>query len=168
MSDSPRYLMITLDDGKAIARYLDCVAVTEGPFLDPHEEAVGRIRERLASDTGADMQEIVDKLKALESCGVGCGVLDAHQLGRRLRRLLERARGERDVGPGPPIHVPAGVLTPAKRRDVEEGELRDAGWLPAEGPEGKRQGWWTPPWDRLTPWDFDQAVIEMRRRAAVA
>jgi len=57
----------------------------------------------MTRETGADMQEIVDTLRAMPICAPcsiemmpsSCLVLVAQKQGRRLRRLLERARGER-------------------------------------------------------------------------
>lgn len=95
---SVRYIVLTLDDASAIADALHISALPEraqGNLL--------RIQERLRHETGADMQEIVDTLQKEEICyackaeGVAssCAALTANQQGRRLRRLLERARGER-------------------------------------------------------------------------
>lgn len=89
-----RYIVVTLDDAQAIAAALPPAPFGDGP--------IARIRDRLRADTGADMQEIVDTLSALPICAAcnieaqesSCHSLDARKLGRRLRRLLERARGE--------------------------------------------------------------------------
>lgn len=83
-----RYVVMTLDDAKR--------AVATLPEGDP-------VRERMAGETGADMADIVRQLRDMPLCAAcrieaqesGCNVLDAQKLGRRLRRLLERARGLR-------------------------------------------------------------------------
>jgi hypothetical protein len=92
-----RYVIITLEDAKRIANHLS---------LGAHR--LRSIQARLAADTGADMEEIVQRLTKLslccpcviESMERDCKVHLAQKQGRRLRRLLERARGERPPGPG--------------------------------------------------------------------
>lgn len=87
-----RYLVITVEDAKQILEAL------RGAPID-----TGGIRERLARDTGADVEEIVSDLKGLSLCHACvfegqetyCSSLLAQKTGRRLGRLLERARGER-------------------------------------------------------------------------
>jgi hypothetical protein len=71
-----RYLIITKADADKIAEAL------------ARSDQLPEIAQRLADDTGANMQGIVDDLRG-------------SAIGRRLRRLLERARGERPPGPGP-------------------------------------------------------------------
>lgn len=66
-------------------------------------DRVRPIVDRFTRDTGADMQDIVAKLTGVEACAAcviegqeaSCVAWDVHAIGRRLRRLLERARGER-------------------------------------------------------------------------
>jgi hypothetical protein len=90
-----RYVVLTLDDAKALA------AASTGVIN------VRQIRERLMQETGADMDDIVQQFKELEICAAcsvegqerSCVVHVARQQGRRLKRLLERARGERAPGP---------------------------------------------------------------------
>ena len=93
-----KYVVLTLDDARQIAD-----ALPDGPGLP---EPVQHFRARMAAETGADMQEAVDALQKLDLCAAcsieaqesDCRVLAARRLGRRLRRLLERARGERAPG----------------------------------------------------------------------
>jgi hypothetical protein len=83
-----RYVVMTLEDARRAA-----VALPEG---DP-------VRVRMAVETGADMADIARQLRDMSLCAAcvieaqesDCHVLGAQQLGRRLRRLLERARGVR-------------------------------------------------------------------------
>lgn len=100
----PRYIVLTLDDAHAIATVL--TLARRGDPIDASEKdraTLRRIEDRLTHETGADMQEIVDTLVTLRICAacehegraLFCASLDAQKLGRRLRRLLERARGER-------------------------------------------------------------------------
>jgi hypothetical protein len=92
-----RYLVLTLEDASAIATALRILDI------GAKSEAIARIQARLLHDTGANMQEIVNTLCDEEVCfacdnegvAVSCGVLAANKQGRRLRRLLERARRER-------------------------------------------------------------------------
>lgn len=101
-----RYLVITLSDAATIANAL------RKKWLANDDEQ--RIAERLRHDTGANVQEIVDLLHDLQICGAcelegqaaSCKSIDARKLGRRLRRLLERARGERSPDGAP---VPDGL-----------------------------------------------------------
>lgn len=86
-TEGPKYIIVTLDDAKVIAKHLP-----NGP-----------IKDRFEFETGADIQEIVDRLKSMSHCHACevegqthyCQVNYARKLGRRLRRLLERARHER-------------------------------------------------------------------------
>ena len=85
-----RYVVLTLHDARAVAR----------------GEISEKNRRRLLAEEGADMEEIARALKQLPVCGAcliegvahGCESLDARRLGRRLDRLLKRARCE--VMPG--------------------------------------------------------------------
>lgn len=60
---------------------------------------LARVLERLRADTGGDFEEIVGLLKRLPICGAcaaewqekHCASLVANKLGRRLRRLVDRA-----------------------------------------------------------------------------
>jgi hypothetical protein len=59
--------------------------------------------DRLRADTGADIEEIVALLKKAPTCPActieaqerSCIAIRVRALGRRLARLLQRARGER-------------------------------------------------------------------------
>lgn len=94
-----RYVVLTVEDAAAIAGALD----RSSPDL-------ARIAERLEADTGGNIEEIVDILKRLPHCSAcviegqedSCRVHEAQKQGRRLRRLLERARGERAPGRSDP------------------------------------------------------------------
>ena len=84
------YIVVTLDDAKSIAQHLPD----------------GGIKDRFESEEGADIQEVVDLLTGMPHCPAcqiemqqhSCEVNFARKLGRRLRRLLERARHERGAG----------------------------------------------------------------------
>ncbi len=88
-----KYIVITLEDAKNLVVALD----------DAESPAIVKLVERFAAETGADMQEIVDLLKGQRLCPAcviegqerTCQSIGAQKLGRRLNRLLERARGER-------------------------------------------------------------------------
>ena len=93
-----KYLIITQQDAAIIAGvflHLSDGATSGGEFA--------RIAKRMRDDTGADIQDIVDQLKGIGMCAACvfegqeryCQSPHAHKLGRRLRRLLERARGDR-------------------------------------------------------------------------
>ncbi|WP_150619352.1 hypothetical protein [Pandoraea horticolens] len=66
------------------------------------DERVARTIARIESETGADIEDIVAQLKAIEPCGAcviesqqhNCVCWHANKLGRRLRRLIERANME--------------------------------------------------------------------------
>ena len=97
MSDI-RYIIITTEHAKQLASLARF-------SVDENLRAIG---ERLEQDTGADIEDVVKQLAAMRVCFVcvnegmerDCNVHWAKKLGRRLRRLLERARGERPPGPG--------------------------------------------------------------------
>jgi hypothetical protein len=82
--DVQRYLVITKEDADRIASALKQAGVLDG------------IATRLREDTGGDMEEIARTLKQPWQQP------SAQYSGRRIARLLERARGERAPGP----HVP--------------------------------------------------------------
>lgn len=85
-----KYIVLTLEDAKEIAEHLPD----------------GKIRTRLQDETGADIQEIVDQLKGMTHCHACvvegqrqyCEVNFANKIGRRINRLLESARYERQAG----------------------------------------------------------------------
>ena len=97
----PRYLVITINDAHIIAAAL----------LAEEAPEAKRIRARMSEDTGADLGEIVELLKGLDICAAcniegqasSCQSITAHKLGRRLRRVVERA------GPGVPAPKPSEV-----------------------------------------------------------
>lgn len=103
MSDR-RYVILTLEDAKIVARALTAYALPRVPNLDA--EALIPITARLLGDTGADIEDIVAQLKGMSLCPAcviegqerSCSAPEAQKLGRRLNRLLERARGERAPG----------------------------------------------------------------------
>lgn len=100
-ASAPRYVVVTLADARRIAAHLGLLHA-----LGPDAR---RIRDRLAAEEGAALQEVVEDLQGLEICGAcdlegtadHCSALWARASGRRLRRLLERARGERGEGARP-------------------------------------------------------------------
>lgn len=104
-ADPPRYVVITLSDAQTIATALRYLVDGNAPAaeLDRARANLTRIVERLRHETGANVQEVVDDLAALDFCSPcaiegkerSCQILPAQKLGRRLRRLLERARGAR-------------------------------------------------------------------------
>jgi hypothetical protein len=81
-----RYIILTLDDALALGK----------------GESVPETQRRLVVEQGADIQEIVDKLKRTPTCPACviegqeryCSCWRARKLGRRLDRLLKRARCE--------------------------------------------------------------------------
>lgn len=105
-----RYVVITLEHAHLIASALAKTGAHRGGLLDSMEdsqsEALSTIYDRFLHETGADMQEIVDIIHDRKICFAcenegqarGCNVPDLQKQGRRLRRLLERARGERKAG----------------------------------------------------------------------
>lgn len=92
-----RYVVLTLGDARIVA---NLHAPGEGGGT---QGEVARVLSRLRTETGADMEDIVRQFRTMKPCHAcvvegqerDCNVLDAQKLGRRLRRLLERARGER-------------------------------------------------------------------------
>lgn len=94
-----RYIVMTLDDAQEVARSISWLGALKS-------RSAAKFVERMRHETGADMEEIVRALAQSEPCPASkfesqcCRPsVDSQKLGRRLRRLLERARGER--GPGP-------------------------------------------------------------------
>jgi hypothetical protein len=106
-TDGRRYVVVTLEDAHTIASALSRTGAHRGGLRDQIGEdesaRLGRIYDRLVVESGADMQEIVDTVASLPVCAAcciegqeqSCQVWPAQKQGRRLRRLLERARGER-------------------------------------------------------------------------
>lgn len=90
MSDK-RYVILELNDAKALA--LNASAA--------FDEQVTRIIDRIETETGADIEDIVAQLKGLEVCAACaiesqeqyCVCWRANKLGRRLSRLIDRANG---------------------------------------------------------------------------
>ena len=84
-----RYIILRLDDAKALAQ----------------GQAAPGVLARIREETGGDMEEIASLLMGLRFCHACvvecqqqyCESLSANQLGRRLRRLIERANAHRDV-----------------------------------------------------------------------
>lgn len=105
-----RYVVITLEHAHLIAAALAHTGAHRGGLRDEAgesaSETLSTIYDRFLHETGADMQEIVDIIHDAKVCFVcenegqarGCNVPDLQKQGRRLRRLLERARGERKAG----------------------------------------------------------------------
>ncbi|EON14855.1 hypothetical protein [Pandoraea sp. SD6-2] len=87
-----RYIIMELEDAKQLA-----LNASAG-----FDERVAQTMERIESETGADIEDIVEQLKAIEPCEACviesqqqyCVCWHANKLGRRLRRLVERANME--------------------------------------------------------------------------
>ncbi len=102
-----RYVLVTLEDAHLIAAALAQTGAHRGGLRDEAGEdnsgKLAAIYDRLVRENGADMHEIIDAFRTMPFCHAcrvegqeeSCNVLAAQKLGRRLRRLLERARGER-------------------------------------------------------------------------
>lgn len=92
-----RYIVLTLNDARSI------LAALQRAKADRQNADIARICERLEQEEGADMEDLVQQLVSEEICApchieaqqASCVALRAQKQGRRLRRLLERARGER-------------------------------------------------------------------------
>jgi len=94
---SERYLILRVEDAHKLAR-----------SPETGDDIV--IAENVLADTGGDIAEIADLLKGLEICCAcsnesqqrSCSSPTANKLGRRLRRLLDRAdaRSSRHVAKG--------------------------------------------------------------------
>ncbi len=86
-----RYVILELSDAKALA-----LNASAG-----FDEQVARVIDRIEAETGADVEDIVRQLKALEVCCAcegesmekTCVCWSANKLGRRLSRLVDRANG---------------------------------------------------------------------------
>jgi hypothetical protein len=100
----PRYVVLTLRDAQDLGTLLRLVE-QGAPVHDEGRLLALALGEGLRHDTGDDAQEIADLLQRMPICGAcsregvasRCEVTDARKLGRRLRRLLERARARRGV-----------------------------------------------------------------------
>lgn len=108
--DGRRYIILELEDAKLIAGAVQTRLVpSSGPHVPVHLAKIRKAVSRVKADTGADIQDVVDQLLGVEACPAcviedqqrSCIAWDVQKLGRRLRRLLERARHERPPGPGP-------------------------------------------------------------------
>ncbi|MBB3004334.1 hypothetical protein FHX57_006716 [Paraburkholderia tropica] len=95
MSDR-RYIIMELNDAKALA-----LNASAG-----FDEQVARVIARIESEEGADIEDIVAQLKAIDACPAcviegqqhSCCAWDANKLGRRLRRLVDRANDGANSG----------------------------------------------------------------------
>jgi hypothetical protein len=84
MTESKKYVILALDDAKVLAQTSSCGL---------------SVVDRLRVETGADIEEIAALLKALTTClacevegqETYCVCWQAHKLGRRLSRLIDRA-----------------------------------------------------------------------------
>lgn len=89
-----RYVIVRLSDAKILARCASAFAL-----LLPADTR--RTAQRLLDETGADMRDIVEQLRNMPFCAAcrhegqehSCNALHTNRLGRRLRRLVERADG---------------------------------------------------------------------------
>lgn len=92
-----RYVILELSDAKALA---DFVSKSFSAYAAP--TAMTPVIERIAAETGADMEDIVAQLKGIETCAACviesqedyCVCWKANKLGRRLSRLVDRANGK--------------------------------------------------------------------------
>jgi hypothetical protein len=91
MSDAKRYIILELEDAKALA-----LNASAG-----FDEQVARVIDRIDAETGADIADIVAQLKGIKACPAcviegqesSCCAWHANKLGRRLSRLVDRAYG---------------------------------------------------------------------------
>jgi len=101
-----RYIILTLADARLLANHVSVKAGSSLP--DAQFQMLWRAVYRIQNDTGANIQDVVDQLLGAEACPAcviegqqrSCIAWAVQGLGRRLRRLLERARHERPPGPG--------------------------------------------------------------------
>jgi hypothetical protein len=90
MTEEIQYVIVRLDDVQALLKHSNPLVT------DP---ALTIVIDRLKKETGGDIQNIVDELKATHICGAcviqsqeqNCSSLYTNHLGRRLSRLLDRA-----------------------------------------------------------------------------
>jgi hypothetical protein len=110
-----RYVVLTLEDAHLVSGALARTRAHRGALgpggsgelTDDQSGHLGAIYDRLNVEEGADMEEIVAALKKTPTCFAcenegqtsSCQSIETRKLGRRLNRLLERARGERAPGP---------------------------------------------------------------------
>jgi len=130
MSDAEkRYVILELSDAKALA------ASAVGALPD----AIRAVVTRIESETGADIPDIVQRLKRLDFCPAcviegqqrSCSCLAAQKLGRRLSRLVDRADGkpgyeEPADEPSPLPRTAENVLGHAQPEDPEAAAYREA------------------------------------------
>lgn len=87
-----RYVILELDDAKLLA-----LNASAG-----HDERLQKVIDRINHETGADIEDIVERLKAMpmcEACAIEgqeeyCNCWSGLKLGRRLGRLVDRAKLE--------------------------------------------------------------------------
>lgn len=90
-----RYIVMELSDAKLLAS----VAVPS-----TSDKRASEIINRIDTETGADIEEIVNQLKGMNICHAcvvenqeqSCESIQARQLGRRLSRLLDRANHDKE------------------------------------------------------------------------
>jgi hypothetical protein len=104
---SQRYVIVTLEDAKHIAAALTWTRLVHTIAVNTDAlRIIERIIDRFRREEGADIEDIVARLKGAGVCAAceiegqaaHCTALEAQKQGRRLRRLLERARGEHTEG----------------------------------------------------------------------
>jgi len=84
-----RYVILELDDAKALA-------LNASADIDAQ---VQRVIDRIKTETGADIEDIIGQLKGIDTCTAcaiegqerSCVCWHANKLGRRLARLIDRA-----------------------------------------------------------------------------
>lgn len=85
-----KYVILRLEDAQALSSHVQEASASPRTML---------VAERLKKEEGGDILDIAQQLKDTEFCGACihegreryCTSLDAQKLGRRLRRLVERA-----------------------------------------------------------------------------
>lgn len=101
-----KYIVVKLSEAKKLAEIIrEEVFEENGQYAYVLRDLEFRLREvmsllnRIDNESGADIKGIVDQLKHMDICPAcviegqqhSCSVLEAQKLGRRLKRLLDRA-----------------------------------------------------------------------------
>lgn len=93
-----KYVLLTVEDALLLA-----LCVIEGLPCDERQLRAYAVAKNLRGDTGGDLEQITDTLKGLpicvacrhESMDKHCESLTAQKTGRRISRLVERAKARR-------------------------------------------------------------------------
>lgn len=115
------YIVVKLTDAKKLAEIIrEEVFEEDGAHayvlcdLEFRLREVAPLLKRIDNESGADIKDIVDQLKHMDICPAcaiegqqhSCSAHDARKLGRRLKRLLDRAENEPSGDKQDPIQVP--------------------------------------------------------------